>query len=64
MTDAQSKADAGARLSEAGLATMGLQVLLLTRYGRTGASSRLRFLQYLPGLDEYGIDVHPGAFPG
>ena len=38
---------------------MGLRVLLLTRYGRTGASSRLRFLQYLPGLDEYDIDVHP-----
>jgi glycosyltransferase involved in cell wall biosynthesis len=41
---------------------MGLQVLLLTRYGRTGASSRLRFLQYLPGLDEYDIDVHPAPF--
>jgi glycosyltransferase involved in cell wall biosynthesis len=41
---------------------MGLRVLLLTRYGRTGASSRLRFLQYLPGLDEYDIDVHPAPF--
>jgi glycosyltransferase involved in cell wall biosynthesis len=41
---------------------MGLQVLLLTRYGRKGASSRLRFLQYLPGLDDYGIDVHPAPF--
>lgn len=41
---------------------MGLQVLLLTRYGRTGASSRLRFLQYLPGLDEYDIDVYPAPF--
>jgi glycosyltransferase involved in cell wall biosynthesis len=41
---------------------MGIQVLLLTRYGRTGASSRLRFLQYLPGLDEYDIDVHPAPF--
>lgn len=41
---------------------MGLQILLLTRYGRTGASSRLRFLQYLPGLDEYDIDVHPAPF--
>jgi hypothetical protein len=35
---------------------MGLRVLLLTRYGRTGASSRLR------GLDEYEIDVHPAPF--
>ena len=42
---------------------MGLRVLLLTRYGRTGASSRLRFLQYLPGLDEYDIDVHPAPLP-
>jgi len=41
---------------------MGLHVLLLTRYGRTGASSRLRFLQYLTGLDEYDIDVHPAPF--
>jgi len=41
---------------------MGLRVLLLTRYGRTGASSRLRFLQYLSGLDEYEIDVHPAPF--
>lgn len=41
---------------------MGLRVLLLTRYGRTGASSRLRFLQYLPGLDEYDIDVYPAPF--
>jgi hypothetical protein len=41
---------------------MGLRVLLLTRYGRTGASSRLRFLQYLPGLDRYDIDVHPAPF--
>jgi len=41
---------------------MGLHVLLLTRYGRTGASSRLRFLQYLTGLDEYDIDVHPTPF--
>jgi glycosyltransferase involved in cell wall biosynthesis len=38
---------------------MGIHVLLLTRYGRTGASSRLRFLQYLAGLDEYDIDVYP-----
>src|SRR6476469_960348 len=41
---------------------MGFRVLLLTRYGRTGASSRLRFLQYLSGLDEYEIVVHPAPF--
>lgn len=41
---------------------MELQVLLLTRYGRTGASSRLRFFQFLAGLDEYNIDVHPVPF--
>jgi hypothetical protein len=41
---------------------MGFRVLLLTRYGRTGASSRLRFFQYLAGLDEYEIDVHPAPF--
>jgi hypothetical protein len=41
---------------------MGIHVLLLTRYGRMGASSRLRFLQYLTGLDEYDIDVHPAPF--
>jgi glycosyltransferase involved in cell wall biosynthesis len=41
---------------------MGLNVLLLARYGRTGASSRLRLFQYLPGLDEYDIDVFPTFF--
>ena len=41
---------------------MGLQVLVLTRYGRTGASSRLRFLQYLPGLAAHGIEAHPAPF--
>ncbi len=41
---------------------MALQVLLFTRYGRTGASSRLRFLQYAARLDEYDIDVHPAPF--
>lgn len=34
-----------------------MRVLLLTRYGRTGASSRLRSLQYLPHLATEGIDV-------
>lgn len=38
-----------------------MKILVLTRYGRLGASSRLRFLQYLPVLNEEGIefDVFP-----
>lgn len=32
-----------------------LHVLVLTRYGQQGASSRLRFLQYLPRLESEGI---------
>jgi len=42
--------------------SMSLQVLALTRYGRTGASSRLRFLQYLPALAAHGIEAHPVPF--
>lgn len=36
-------------------------VLLLTRYERLGASSRIRFLQYLPALEREGLtfDVQP-----
>jgi glycosyltransferase involved in cell wall biosynthesis len=34
-----------------------VKILLLTRYGRKGASSRLRFLQYLPYLKSRGIEV-------
>ncbi len=36
------------------------RVLLLSRYSRSGASSRLRTLQYLPYLEERGwqVDVH------
>jgi glycosyltransferase involved in cell wall biosynthesis len=34
-----------------------LQILLLTRYGSLGASSRVRFYQYLPALASRGIDV-------
>jgi glycosyltransferase involved in cell wall biosynthesis len=34
-----------------------LRVLLLGRYGRKGASTRLRFLQFLPYLQAAGIDV-------
>lgn len=38
-----------------------MRCLLLSRYSRTGASSRLRHLQYLPHLADAGIavDVHP-----
>jgi len=38
-----------------------INVLLLTRYERLGASSRIRFLQYLPGLEREGFafDVQP-----
>ena len=34
-----------------------MRVLALTRYGRTGASSRMRFHQYLPALEAAGIQV-------
>ena len=34
-----------------------LRVLALTKYGTLGASSRLRFLQYVPGLLQAGIQV-------
>jgi len=38
-----------------------LKVLALTRYGRAGASSRIRFLQFLPHLEQQGVfvDVAP-----
>lgn len=37
------------------------KILLLTRYERLGASSRTRFLQYLPGLEQQGFtfEVQP-----
>lgn len=34
-----------------------MRILLLSRYPRTGASSRLRSLQYLPYLRAHGLDV-------
>lgn len=34
-----------------------MKVLALTRYGRQGASSRMRFYQYQPWLETAGIDV-------
>ena len=38
-----------------------MKVLLLTRYSRSGASSRLRYYQYLPFLNAQGVavDVYP-----
>ena len=38
-----------------------MKVLALTRYGRLGASSRLRFYQYLPRLEQGGITVTVAA---
>jgi len=41
-----------------------IKVLLFSKYSRRGPSSRLRSLQYLPLLQEYGIDVQVHAlFP-
>lgn len=34
-----------------------LNVLALTRYGRKGASSRMRFEQFVPALADLGVDV-------
>ena len=33
-------------------------VLVLTRYERLGASSRVRFLQFLPALEREGFTFH------
>lgn len=33
------------------------EVLMLSRYGRLGASSRMRFYQYLPWLEATGISI-------
>lgn len=38
-----------------------LRVLALTRYGAWGASSRVRFMQYLPTLRAAGLDVQTSA---
>ena len=37
----------------------GLRVLLLTRYGNLGASSRIRFLQYIPWMEKSGFYTLP-----
>jgi len=42
----------------------GLRVLLLSRYGRLGASSRVRSYQYLPYLRDAGLDVTPAPLLG
>ncbi|MCU5788095.1 glycosyltransferase family 4 protein [Alloalcanivorax marinus] len=38
-----------------------MKVTLLSKYSRLGASSRLRSLQYLPALEQAGIQVTPHA---
>lgn len=50
------------RRGERNEAPSRLKVILLSRYGRLGASSRLRYLQYLPHLKNLGIDVTPCPF--
>ena len=39
-----------------------LKLLVLPRYGRLGASSRMRFYQYLPGLEAAGISITVAPF--
>ncbi|NWL19514.1 glycosyltransferase family 4 protein [Pseudomonas umsongensis] len=34
-----------------------MKILFLSKYSRMGASSRLRFLQYIPALEESGVEV-------
>jgi glycosyltransferase involved in cell wall biosynthesis len=41
-----------------------MRILLLTRYMRTGASSRVRFYQYLPFLESRGVQVQVAPFFG
>jgi hypothetical protein len=38
------------------------KILLLTRYDRLGASSRVRFLQFLPALAAQGFDFDVRPF--
>ena len=44
-------------VTEGGNALTRVRVLLLAKYGRLGASTRLRSLQYLPALQTAGVDV-------
>jgi glycosyltransferase involved in cell wall biosynthesis len=39
-----------------------MKILLLTKYGRRGATSRIRFLQYIPYLKEHGHDIQIAPF--
>src|SRR5689334_2476517 len=39
-----------------------MKILLLTKYGRLGVTSRIRFLQYIPYLEEHGIHVRIAPF--
>jgi glycosyltransferase involved in cell wall biosynthesis len=41
-----------------------VRILLLSRYGRLGASSRIRAYQYLPYLSNSGIEVTPAPLLG
>ena len=41
-----------------------MHCLLLSRYERLGASSRMRFYQYLPFLESQGIHVDIGSSVG
>lgn len=42
---------------EGGHSLKVLKVLVLTKYGSLGASSRMRFLQYLPWVQQPGVEV-------
>lgn len=42
---------------QGGHALKVFKVLVLTKYGSLGASSRMRFLQYLPWLQQAGVEV-------
>jgi glycosyltransferase involved in cell wall biosynthesis len=39
-----------------------MNILLLSRYSRLGASSRLRTMQYLPSLTQFGLNVQTASF--
>src|SRR4030095_16074158 len=39
-----------------------MKVLLLTRYGQTGVTSRIRFLQYIPYLEKHGVEADIAPF--
>ncbi|WP_265919412.1 glycosyltransferase family 4 protein [Cupriavidus nantongensis] len=41
---------------------MSMKALLMTRYGRMGASSRLRFMQFIPWLENAGVSCNTQPF--